>query len=146
MAIELLCQIWKILKIEKNNNIFFQNIPEHFSIFKKTKICIRTLPDEYVYKISSGYLKKRLSFAILNAQKGHFLRYFRGFRHFSDFQFLSGTFALSFLYCAECFVFRNLMEMKMIFVRFRRFKKCSRVIFRVTDEYLTQKYISRHPS
>ena len=52
--------------------------------------CLRTLADEYVSKISSRYIGKRLSFAVSNAQKGHLLRYLWGFRHFSDFQFLSG--------------------------------------------------------
>ena len=32
---------------------------------------------------------KRLSFHVLNTQRGHFLRYLQGFRHFSDLQFLS---------------------------------------------------------
>ena len=39
---------------------------------KKRKICVGALTDEYVYKISSRYREKRLSFAVLNAQKATF--------------------------------------------------------------------------
>ena len=41
-----------------------------------------------MYKISSRYLEIRLSFAPLNAQKGHFLHYLRGFQHFSIFNLI----------------------------------------------------------
>ena len=39
-------------------------------------------------KNSSSYLEKLLSFAVLNTQRAHFLRYLRGFRYFSNFQLL----------------------------------------------------------
>ena len=55
--------------------------------FRKRDICKKRLSDETVYKISSCYLEKRLSFAVLNVRKGHFLRYSRGFWHFPIFKF-----------------------------------------------------------
>ena len=75
---------------------------------------MRTHAGEYVYKISSRYVEKRLSFAFLNAQKDHFLRFYEDFA-----------------------IFRF-----SICVRFRPFKKCSRVILCVLDEHLTKNHAS----
>ena len=81
VAIKLVSQFLKITEnVENWENIifknfhFFQNVPK-VSIAKNQNLRIRTPADEYVYKTSSRYLKKkRLSFGVLNAPKGHFLR------------------------------------------------------------------------
>ena len=67
-------------------NLYFRR---KFLNLQKWNICITALAGEYAYNIPSRYLEKRLSFLVLNAQKGHFLRYFRGFWHFSYFHVLS---------------------------------------------------------
>ena len=46
----------------------------------------KTLVNEYVYKISSRYIQKRLTFVILNIES--LLRYSNGVWHFSYFQFV----------------------------------------------------------
>ena len=62
---------------------------ENFEFSKSRDTWDRTLVDENMCKMSIWYLEKRLSFDILNAQKGNFLRYLRGFRHFSEYHILS---------------------------------------------------------
>ena len=62
---------------------------ENFEFSKSRDTWDRTLVDENICKMSIWYLEKRLSFDILNAQKGNFLRYLRGFRHFSEYHILS---------------------------------------------------------
>ena len=49
-------------------------------------VCERALSSIYVYKISSRYLEKCLSFGVLEVENGHFSRYFRRVLHFTDFQ------------------------------------------------------------
>ena len=81
----------KVLNLGKNNHQ--KNIPkmcqEKFEFSKSRDTWDRTLVDENMCKMSIWYLEKRLSFDILNAQKGNFLRYLRGFRHFSEYHILS---------------------------------------------------------
>ena len=50
-------------------------------------MCQRTPVDEYVYKISSKHLEKRLRFALLNAQKGPFYAIYGEFGDFLIFTF-----------------------------------------------------------
>ena len=80
MAIKLLSRIWKFSKKWKLGNnppeLFFKKFPRKIWISKNRNVFIRTLADEYVYKISRRYLEKPLSFAVSNDQKGHFLCYF----------------------------------------------------------------------
>ena len=79
---------WKSLKMI--TKIFVsQKLPISFWVSKSRNICITTPVDEYVYKMSSCFLGKRLSFAVLNSQKWLFLCCLREFRYFSDFQILS---------------------------------------------------------
>ena len=62
---------------------------QNFQVFKKVEFFWKSLVNGYAYKLSSLYLQKLMSFAVFNAQKGHFLRYLRWFRYFSYFQLLS---------------------------------------------------------
>ena len=50
----------------------FSKIFQDQFLIKKRYMCIRTLADEYVYKVPSCFLEKQLSFAVLNAQKATF--------------------------------------------------------------------------
>ena len=68
-----------------------------------------TTANEYMYKISSRYLQKWLSYDIKHVKNSHFSRHFGLYRDFPNF----------------------------IFERFWRFKKCVRVMFRVLCEKLT---------
>ena len=80
------------LKLKNYQFFVFQFFPGFcffFLLFKSRNIRERTLVDEYVYTISIWRLEKRLRFAVLNAEKGHLLRYLRGFRQFSDSRILS---------------------------------------------------------
>ena len=52
-------------------------------------MCERTLSDEHVDKISNLYPEKTAKFCRFEYPKRSFLRYLRGFQHFSDFQILS---------------------------------------------------------
>ena len=68
--------------------MLFKISQERFGIFQKMNICLGTFAhDEYMYEISSRYLENRLSFAVLNAQKGHFLRIYEDFGVFPIFIF-----------------------------------------------------------
>ena len=95
VASKLLSRIFKvlkILKIVKNNQqkiLFSKKWGKFFEFSKNRNICERTLSGVYVYKISSRYLEKCLSFGFLKVENGHYSRYFRRFLHFSDFQNLS---------------------------------------------------------
>ena len=112
MHVELGCQTailnFKIYGNSKNwenvqKTYFFKKIQDFFLIKKKRKQCLRTLANEYVYKISSlkailksylsslpasSYLEKRLGFAVLNAQRPLFMLFTR-VSAISDFQLLS---------------------------------------------------------
>ena len=75
MPVKLLSQILNILQIGKIivKKYVFENFPTFFWNYQKRNICITTLVDEYVCKISSpAILKKRLSLTVLNAQKATF--------------------------------------------------------------------------
>ena len=102
----------KILKIINKRDYFHKNW-RNFRIFIKRNIYERTLSGVYVYKISSRYLfKKWPSFGVLKIKKDHFFTLFPAISVFLRFS---------------------------KFVRFGPFKKCSRVIFHILDEKLTQK-------
>ena len=58
-----------------------------FEFSKNQNICERTIVDKYVHKLSSWYLEKRLSFAILNVQKATFYAIYEDFGNFTIFKF-----------------------------------------------------------
>ena len=90
MAIKLLSQICFFENFEhweNNNKSRLKKSKKFFEFLGNRIFCERTTVHEYVYKSSSRYTEKRLSIAILNAQKRPLLYYLREFRHFSDFQF-----------------------------------------------------------
>ena len=95
MEILKIGELFKKRIFSKKSKIFFN--------LKKRKQCLRTLANEYVYKISSleailksylsslpasSYLEKRLGFAVLNAQRPLFMLFTR-VSAISDFQLLS---------------------------------------------------------
>ena len=93
---------FKFLKMFENGKNNHHFLILYFLILKKRNTCIRILSDEYVCKISSRYLLKQLSFAVLNDPKRPLLTPFTRISIFPLFP---------------------------IFIWFGQFKKCSRAIF-----------------
>ena len=69
------------------NNQFFSKFSKIIYELKNGICIIRTLTDEFVSKILSHHLEKRLSFAVLNDQNNYFFAIYEDFGIFPIFNF-----------------------------------------------------------